>query len=416
MPCIALPRPVRLFWICSAFLVILCIGFELFCHFGLHKHYPYDWPLIPFYRFNDFMCFKLRFQHFHRLDVFSPDLSVRFMYPAPVSLLYEGFYMLGTHSLIKFLVLTAGLVLVLAVSFGRAMVHEGIRPWIAATFVGSSILLSYPLWFEYSLGNMEICIFLIVASGLLAFLHRWYYLAAFLIGVAVSMKIFPLVYLALFFSCKRYREMAFAVLVALSLNLVSLWLLCPSLSVSYRGIEDGLAAFRRGYMLRILPVETGFDHSAFALIKSLGRGVWTHSYVPSRILTAYLIVAVLAGLALYFIRIRKLPMLNQIVCLSIASILLPPTSHDYTLLHLYVPLGLLILYTIRRSKSGPAESLVAPMVCFAILVSPESELVYHVGISGQLKAVTLIVLLWIALTQRWEERGWQAAPAPLLAS
>lgn len=111
-------------------------------------------------------------------------------------------------------------------------------------------------------------------------------------------------------------------------------------------------------------------------------------------------------------------MLNQIVCLSIASILLPPTSHDYTLLllHLYVPLGLLILYTIRRSKSGPAESLVAPMVCFAILVSPESELVYHVGISGQLKAVTLIVLLWIALTQRWEERGWQAAPAPLLAS
>jgi hypothetical protein len=134
--------------------------------------------------------------------------------------------------------------------------------------------------------------------------------------------------------------------------------------------------------------------------------------VPVSLLNGYLAVAAALGLALYILRIRFLPILNQILCLCIASILLPPTSYDYTLIHLYVPWGLMVLYAIdlAKAKRSP-QGLYSVFVCFAILMSAESELIYKApgnanphGYSGQLKAITLVVLLVIGLIRPFEFR------------
>jgi hypothetical protein len=398
-----LPKPVRVFWLLNVLLSLSCAAIMAGDKFLLHGHYPRTWPFIPFYGFLDFLCFNFRFQHFHHLDFFSDARAygLKFMYPAPVALLYESFYAIHWHSLTIFLVVTGSLVLLLGAMLGREMVRRGVAPRLVVVFLASVLCVSYPFWFEYLLGNMEICIFLIVTFGLLAFWRGQLAVAAVLIGVAAAMKIFPFVFLALFLSRRKYREFALGIVVAAVVNVLALWAVCPSLGVSYRGIEAGLAAFRVRYMLRYLPVETGFDHSIFGFVKQVA-----HPFVgwvmPSWWLTTYMALAAVCGVALYFWRIRRLPLLNQLVCLCVCSILLPPTSHDYTLLHLYLPWGLLVLYALDAARAGRrVEGLQTAFVCFAILMSAESELIVHAGFSGQLKAVTLVVLLVTSLRKPW---------------
>lgn len=67
---------------------------------------------------------------------------------------------------------------------------------------------------------MEVCIFLLVAFGFLAFLRDRLYLAAILLGCAAAMKIFPFVYFALLFTRKAYRQIAVGIVAAVGLNLL----------------------------------------------------------------------------------------------------------------------------------------------------------------------------------------------------
>ncbi len=399
-----LPRPVRIFWAIN--FTLGAISFLTYIIAQRYNYpYPCNFPFLPFKQWIDFRLFRAAFQHFHQLDFFTnaPRVGDPFMYPAPVAMLYQAFYLIGPHGLLAFAVVTGSLTALLTLVLGRAMVRAGARPLVTAIFLIATILASYPLWFEFTLGNMEICVFLIVSFALIAFLNDRLYLAAGLIGLAISLKIFPFVYLALFFSRRQYRQLVYAIGVAFVSNLVSLWLLCPSLAVSYRGVEWGLNQFRHRYMLRYLLWETGFDHSLFAFIKQASHHSLMTFYLPDWSLTLYLALATIGGLALYFLWIRRLPLLNQILSLSILSILLPPTSHDYTLLYLYLPWALLVLFALRNAGDAQLlRSLIPAFVCLALLVSSESEIIHHGrGLSGQLKAILLVVLLVISLRQRW---------------
>lgn len=397
------PAPIRFFWVINVVMSGACAlimrGSKRFLHLG----YPYDFPLYPFGHWYDFSIFKVRFLHLHSVMFFSllPTMGERYQYPAAMALLYKSFYVFGSASLAVFLFVTLGLLLVLSAMLGRKLMDYGFRKWTAVFFLGSILIVSYPFWFEYCLGNMDICIFLMLAIGVLAFLKGRGYLAAALIGSAAAIKIYPGVYMALLLSRKQYRELAVALGAALVTTLAGLWLIGPSMGIAYRGIEDGLARFREHYMLTYLPVETSFDHSIFAVFK---RTMFSHGNgkVPPEALTVYLAMVAVVGIALYFLRIRKLPMLNQILCLCIASILLPPTSHDYTLIHLYVPFGLLVLYAVRLPDPSKMPGLTAAFLCLAFLFSPESEFILHgAGYGGQLKAGVLVILMGIGLTRPW---------------
>lgn len=397
-----LPKPVRLFWGLNVFLSLFCLVLMQGDKYLLHGSYPYTFPTLPFDNFDDFVCFDERLKHFHSPEFFSPALGTPFAYPAPMALVYRAFYLPHHHHLSIFLLITAACVLSLAGILGRAMMRRGVSPRTTWLFLLSTLCVSYPLWFEFLLGNLEICCFLVVAAGMIAFIRERFYLASCIFAVAASLKIFPFVYLALLLSKKKYRELAFGVAVAVALNIFSLWALCPPITVAYRGLEAGFNSFRIHYALAFRPMETGFDHSLFGFIKRVAALFHVYA-MPPHVLTDYLVATSVFGLALYFVRIRKLPFLNQALCLCVVSILLPPTSHDYTLLHLYVPWGLMVLYAIDRWKAGQSvEGLKWVFVCFAILVSAESELIFHWGFSGQVKAIALAVLLVIALRKPWD--------------
>ncbi len=396
---ILLPLELRAFCASIILLAVICAISECIGHFYMHRPEPYNWPFIKFYDNIDVRCFIARFHYFHQLRFFSrePALEPVFGYPAPGAVLYKFFY-LAPHPIVFFFIVSLSLLSLFVATLYRAMRAEGISLRTASIFLATAIVFSYPLWFEFLLGNLEIMAFLMIAAGVLAFLRGHSYMAAALFAIAGSIKIVPLIFLGLLVARKQYRQFLFAIVMVVGVTLTSLWLVYPNIAVSWRGINMGLNLFRDSYLLLFRSEEVGFDHSIFGAIKQFTL-TFADSATTAHVLAIYTKVAALVGLLLFFLRIRKLAVINQILCLTLAELLLPPTSIDYTLLTLYVSWGLLLVVCLQAARQGRRiPGLLWVFLCFAVLMSPETEIIAAgQSYGGQMKCFILLVLMGLAL-------------------
>ena len=356
---ISLPREVRLFSIVSLTLSAICIFIECVICRPMKLPSIYVWPVMPFRHWRDFEVFFERFRSFHHLGFFTPAIKPEpnFMYPAPAAVVYEIFYKVPWHPLWFFLCVTLACEAFAIIMFGRKLHRMGLSVATTAVFLGLAWISSYPFWFEFLLGNIEVCVWILVGAGVWAFFRDKTYTAATFFAIAGAIKVYPLLYLGLLFAQKRYKAVAYATGLFVAINVASLWLVYPNILIASRGIAKGLNQFRSAYVLPIRPMETGFDHSAFGLVKrflsifhhlDVGQGFLRIDHIA----TIYGIAALVFACALYFMRIRYLPVANQLLSLCILSILLPPTSHDYTLLHLYFPWAIMVILAIRNARAG----------------------------------------------------------------
>ncbi len=119
---------------------------------------------------------------------------------------------------------------------------------------------------------------------------------------------------------------------------------------------------------------------------------------------AYVVVVALVGVTLWIFRIRHLPVANQVLALTVAAILLPPVSIEYTLLHLYLPWSMLVLIAIqgREPESAIRGPLLLAFALLGVMLSPLTELwLLGWGLSGELKAILLLLLFGLALQSRF---------------
>jgi hypothetical protein len=94
-----------------------------------------------------------------------------------------------------------------------------------------------------------------------------------------------------------------------------------------------------------------------------------------------------------------MPVVNQVLTLSLCAILLPPVSYDYTLINLYTPLALLAL--LAMDNGGRGLALTPVFVLFAVGLAPLSEIIVHGSrIGGQVRSLDLLILLALALSRR----------------
>ena len=401
-----LPQELKLFLKISAVLWGICLACELFCRFLLHApsgmtrgNFPYTWPVLWFNHWRDFWCWIPRFSHLHTLRFFSPKASLDqpFTYPPAMALLFEGFYVCP-HPIRCFLIVTTAAIGIFAWGFYLAMRRTGLAWAPAAAFLLMACLMSYPFWFEFDLANMEIWVWIFVASGVWAFLRDKPYLAAVLFAVAGSAKLFPFVFFALFLTRRKYGPILLGGAVAAVLSVGGLWMMYPNLRIAINGVKAGMGFFRSDYLLR-MRYETGFDHSIFGFMKRVAaEGFGATIPDLTRMNSIYLPVIACIGVFLYFRYIRRLPINNQVLALTIASILFCPTSHDYTLMHLYVPWALLVLLAIRARGTASIPGLKVAFICMAIAMSAETEIIRRgIPLGGQIKCLALVVLFVIAL-------------------
>jgi hypothetical protein len=247
---------------------------------------------------------------------------------------------------------------------------------------------------------MELFVCVLVGLGVLCFLKDKAHLAAVFFGVAGAMKIFPFIYFGLFLGRRRYSPLFTGIATAVLVTVGSLLYIYPSLSVSWHGIAANLAYYQRTIALTMTD-EMPFDHSLFAIFKRfvlahLHHGLPTPSTMAS-ILHVFLLIAAVVGTATFFLRIRRLPVANQVLCLCVASILLPPVSFDYTLLHLYILWAVIVMLALERGARR-TPGLVAILVCFAFTMSIETEVIPRGRtLDGPIKALALCILFGLGL-------------------
>jgi hypothetical protein len=346
----------------------------------------------------DLLCCRVNLNSLHTADFFNKGYS--WNYPAPCVLIYQFFYLfqpLGSSAVVAAYFVAVILPIVFFASMlQNAMSRRGLTRARAVFFVSAAAVLSWPICYSLERGNIEALLWLGLALSIVAYFRGQLMLAAILIGIVATFKLYPLLFFALFLRPRRYREIAAGLGASLVTTVVSLLYVGPTLGAATWYTLRGIHRFIKGFSSNNSPGDLTLDHSAFVLVKLLTA---SHPQSIASYLPRYELLAATIALAIFFIRTWKMPRANQVLMLSSCMVLLPATSFDYTLQSLYIPwawLCLLIITSHRVGKRIPGA--MAAMLCFAVLLAPEIFLDPGQRLfAGPLKALVLMALIGISM-------------------
>ena len=351
--------------------------------------------------FEDIIVYKGRFTLYHTLKFFTSRAFSAFAYPAGAAPIYEAFYQTSNP------VFTYLLLATIATVFALTATLLYLRRNNAAKLFPFLLLLSFPLIFLIQRANIEIVLWIIIALGILAYRKNIAIPTAILFGLAASVKLYPIFLLGLFL--KRKRDLpAFVIglLTAILSLAAAIAYAGPTFSVAAKGFFTGLGRFQDHYVDTVSKIEVAFDHSLFsplkysAYLQHASPAPWTHTY--------YLIAGTFA--LLLFLRVRTLPFTNRVVFLVAAMVCLPPVSFDYTLVHLYLPM-LLLLGAFTTTRTRPPATAIAAFALLLFLMLPLASVsVLFPFPSGPVQAFALIAILILSALTPWPETS------PLTAS
>lgn len=385
----AVGSDLRRFLLLQGLFWFLALCTEAVCRFFLHWGLPFNTPLFggledrcpDFTQWSDDV-----FHRFHHLGFFYPvEGWHKYSYPAAAALVYEPFQIFGRFALAMFLMTAVATFLLLAALVGFALCRAGVSRRLVAFGAIVAVCLAFPLWFDLQRGNIEVLIWAITAVGIWAVFTDKPYLAAFTFALAGSMKIYPFAFFLLLVRQRHFKAISAGLLFTVFLNLFALWAIYPNIAVSFHQSVVSMQRFQGDYVQA--KGNVGFDHSLFGLFK---RTVQLKPLGLSKAAGLYTKVGFAAFALLCLVWLRKLPMVNLVVALCVATILIPPVSYEYTLLQMYTVLAVLLLTT------GTSRLRRWAVPILALLLSPMTEFIlHHVTVEGQIKAVLLVLLLGI---------------------
>jgi hypothetical protein len=369
-------------------------------------------------QFHDLTNYAGKTAHlYHRAAALGNGLPT-YNYPAPAAFVYKALlHTFPGHPIRPYLVFFAICILGFAFTAWRAGRASRVVRLSFAAAIGAAAVLGCPMWFTADRGNIEGVAWALSAAGLCFLLRARYRTAAVLIGLAASIKPFPILFLLLLLGRRKYKAAALGVATAGLLVIAALMALGPNPWKAYRDLKPDQSYYLDNYVRNLMPVdEERFCHSLLDGMKSAALtvemgGISTDkaiSQVPDLsdepggwhtvrpLVRVYPFVA-LAGLGLLLAVFYRMPMLNQLTALGVAVTLFPPVASEYTLLHLYIPFGALLVFLTREVATGKATFSYASMLTFAViyalLFSPLTFLMLY---AGDAKLLLLLALLVVA--------------------
>jgi hypothetical protein len=413
----SLPPVLRRVAVCLPAMMAASLAFIAVTIYVLHLAPPFTWI---FNYWCDFFVFQDQSLHFGTPAYWS-DYGYPFTYPAPVGVIFGFFYKLR-HPLWTYLLILACAFAAWVVWLARGLAARGI-PWRqAAAFALVVLGTAWPVYYLFDTGNIEGLMAILMALGVLAVLRDRTWLGAALIGFAAAMKYFPIAMLALLLSKRRYKEFCAGLALIAGLTLGSLALMGPNIPAAQSHLNVGAEFLRKNYLVLRGARWLDFSHSLFNPLKyavlladRILRQGGAHASpaheqaLLDSSLRAYMLVVPLLAAALYFGRIRRLPMLNQVLALTACAVVLPPFSSDYTLVHLLAPFGLLSFYAVDLRRDQ--RSLQVIFACLCLILGFESFLTWKYAFASCIRATALLALVAAALSYPlpWEELDGRAA-------
>ena len=259
--------------------------------------------------------------------------------------------------------------------------------------------LTYPVLICFDRGNLENWQFILLVALLYLFTAKRYYAAAVVLGVAIAFKPFPIVFLILFLTEKKFLPAVVSVVVAVGLTFGSLLLFAGGFSYNLHTWLGELAKYQQQYAGGIEGIF--FGHSLCGMLKyiylhhaGVAPGLHTHArmLLISKLYFPFAAVVGLAAFA-YLAKFRSsLLVWEKWAILLFCMTALPFVSGDYTLIHYFIPIYLFL--------NAPAMARGRDMVLavlFALLLIPKSYF-YHWPVAPELTiAVVINPLLQLAI-------------------
>ena len=409
------PRsPALVFYLSLTLILTLATGLALlfYAHSG-HSLLEAELWSEPADRFGDFFHYHSLFAVFHTAAFFTA--ADRFAYPAPCAVVYAWLFRLGPYAHAAYNIMLAASALASAALLYRNL-RRFLPAWRSVGLCAFLLATSYP-WFRlWDRGNLELFVYIFVAGGVWAWLTGRRSLAAVLWGCAGAMKIYPLALLAVFLHRGRWRPLLVGLASCTAVLLASFWYVGPTLREAALGSLHGVTGFVSGYAGTARRSELNVDHSLLGALKELLSLHILHLGQDwPRLSLVYQAVIAIAAPLFFFLKVRRLPALNRLCLLLIAIVLLPPVSYDYTLIHVYLVFGIvLVAYLHAQQQHRPLPRARAWFTSFAVLFTSQTWIQLRgMRVNGLLKCAALLLLsgllLSFALTMESETQDAAAA-------
>ena len=357
---------------------ITLVGFtaSVFYHYVLSNYnglgyYPYNTFLFnPADKFNDFYnIYKATID----LNPYAAPVSVYF----PFTFIVVYLFTLLHNDHLALYVFTFIFLAFLITYVYRAIPSVKKSEKSMDTFI--LIFMSYPVLFNLDRGNWESVLFVFLVLFLYYYQKKDDLKSVFFLSLAISMKLYPAVFIVLFLADKKYRNILYTGISVIVITMLSAFMLEGGVAKSLLGLKNNLENFRNAYIMS----DHGLQHNAslYGVIKIMKLPLNYYSVLA---------VVIFALIAAYVI-LKEDIYWKRVTFLVLSMILLPQVSYDYKLIHLFIPLLLFL------NHAKPCKSDLVFALLWGLLLIPKDYYLISGDISIAVLFNPLIMVMMISM-------------------
>lgn len=235
----------------------------------------------------------------------------------------------------------------------------------------SLVLCSFSHVFIFVLdrANVEMFVYIFIAMFMLIYFKPNKHisldiLSALFLSFAINSKLYPGVFIILMLRDKRFRYLILTILFSVIIFLFSF----VAINGTLEGLFANLGWFNDNYQMAVFKMITpDMTHSLFDLIKSLTLLITKNVDYTSNIILKFkspyiiLVLILFTFIAIYVILYEKSNW-RAIFLLTGAMVLFPYTSHDYTFIHMFIPM---FMYIISDEDNGKLDYIYSILLAIA---------------------------------------------------
>ena len=368
----------------------------LIFHIGMYLiGYPFPWTtflFMPSDRFNDWHNSVAVAATFDPYFTAGNAVSAYFPFAYQVFLIGSGFSR-GASTAI-YLFVSIGL-LVIAVGLSVKYMYPRRSPVeVVSTFHPTLILgclCTYPVLFALDRGNLDIWISSLCIIYVACFNSPYRWVGMLALIFAISLKGYPLAFLGLACSKRRYREVLLCVVGSFLVTLAALAVMPGGVMHNVQGLLLGLQRYRMLYVLGDASMFASSDpyNGIRTMMAFMGESRNEAAQWSAGLLQVYVFVsftfALIGGL---FVALVPGPYWKRVVTVGLIAIIFPNVANDYKLTLLLPGLFALLLAQDSENYSGRSALLL-----LLLLLIPKSYFYMDgIGITNILNPMLLLTL------------------------
>jgi len=231
--------------------------------------------------------------------------------------------------------------------------------------------LTFPFLISIERANIEVIVYIFISLFLYYYKTRKYQISCVLLAFSIAMKLFPAIFLLLFFVDKRYKEILYIIVISTLALFLPFFIFEGTINENISGLLGNLSNYREHYIVGYNGVHYG--HSLWGAFKVIYYGIIESIFdQPIKYMTAVryltlpytLFVLVLTGCITCYLTYKERMFWKRVALLVFAMNLFPFVSGPYKMLYIYLPLLLFI-------NSGPGKKDKIVCILFALLMIPK---------------------------------------------